>query len=257
MSGANGALGADLYNRQFHTDEKQAIKDLANGDADKEHRLEAAGCALVHCASEYAPGSADYAKFSALEQEGATYTAEQVQLKNYNGALFSAAGYGGMVRQTPGSTLFQYSTDDMQTDQKLSLAAMAAQRPGSIDYVTIQYGAGVGGALTINTHNGNIYYGGSVAASRSAGGAITAGVITDNVGQQVANLGKLTDDFLAGQSIGGNGCAFGVCLGTNHSIGGSTAFEFGLGFGGFTKAPNVDGNAAFGYSGQISNPFKK
>ncbi|SAL04216.1 filamentous hemagglutinin outer membrane protein [Caballeronia ptereochthonis] len=256
-SGAASAYDVDRYNRQLHPDEKQAIKNLANGDADKEHRLEAAGCALVHCAAEYAPGTANYAKYSALEQEGAAFTVEQAQLRNYNGASFSTAGYGGMVRQTPGSSLFQYSTDDTQTDQKSSLAAMAAQRPGSVDYVTIQYGAGVGGGLTINTHNGNLYYGASVAASRSVGGAVTAGVITDNVGQNAPDKGKLTDEFLAGQSVGGSGCAFGACLGTNHSIGGSTAFEFGVGFGGFTKTPNIDGNAAFGYSGQIPNPLKK
>ncbi|WP_025600562.1 hypothetical protein [Burkholderia sp. WSM2230] len=82
------------FNRQLHADEKQVIKNLANGDADKEHRMEAAGCALVHCAAR---------------------------------------------------------------------------------------------------------------------------------------------------------CAFGACLGANHSIGGSTAFEFGVGLGGFTKTPNIDGNAVFGY----------
>ncbi|WP_025600559.1 hypothetical protein [Burkholderia sp. WSM2230] len=238
-------------------DEKQTIKNLANGDADKEHRLEAAGCALVHCAAEFAPGTAEYARYSALEAEGAGYTTERAQLENYNGASYSAAGYGGMVRQTPGSNLFKYSTDDMQADQKSSLAAMAAQRPGSVDYVTIQYGAGVGGGLTINTHNGNLYYGASVAASRSVGGAVTAGVITDNVGQNLPDKGRLTDDFLSGLSVGASGCAFGACLGANHSIGGSTAFEFGVGLDGFTKTPNIDGNAASGYSGHIPNPLKK
>ena len=38
---------------------------------------------------------------------------------------------------------------------------------------------------------------------------------------------------------------------------GSTAFEFGVGFVGFTKAPNLNGNAADGYSSQIPNPFVK
>ncbi|CAH2906509.1 MAG: Putative large exoprotein involved in heme utilization or adhesion of ShlA/HecA/FhaA family [uncultured Paraburkholderia sp.] len=256
-AGAVSGYDVDRYNRQLHPDEKPAIKNLANGDPDKEHRLEAAACALVQCAAEYAPGTADYAKYSALQTEGAAFTSEQAQLKNYNGTYFSTTGYGGMVQQTPGSSMFKYSAGDAQADHKSSLAAMAAQRPGSVDYVTIQYGAGVGGGLTINTHNGNVYYGASIAASRSAGGAITAGVITDNVGQNSLDKGKLTDEFLSGQSAGESGCAFGACLGVNHSMGGSTAFEFGIGFGGFTKAPNVDGNAAFGYSGQISNPLKK
>ncbi|WP_460902163.1 hemagglutinin repeat-containing protein, partial [Paraburkholderia jirisanensis] len=256
-AGSVSGYNVDRFNRQFHPDEKKAIKILANGDADKEHRLEAAGCALVHCAAEYTLGTADYAKYSALETEGRSFTAEQAQLNSYNGTSFTTAGYGGMVRQTAASSLFQYTLDNAQADQKLWAAGMAAQRPGAIDYVTIQYGAGPGGGLTINTHNGNIYYSGTIAASRVAGGVVTAGVITDNVGQNSSDKGKLTDEFLYGKSTGASGCAFGVCLGVNHSIGGSTAFEFGVGFGGLTKAPNVDGNAAFGYSDQIPNPLKK
>jgi filamentous hemagglutinin len=58
-------MGNDRYNRMLHPEEKQGIKNLAKGDADKEHRLEAAGCALVHCAAEYAPGTVDYSFTSA------------------------------------------------------------------------------------------------------------------------------------------------------------------------------------------------
>lgn len=260
VGGGTGALtgaSADRFNRQLHPEEKKVIHDLANGDSNKEHRLEAAGCALVHCAAGYAPGTVDYAKYSALEQEGTSYTVEQAQLKSYNGTYFAAAGYGGMVKQTPGGSLFQYSVTDGQADQKSWASGMAAQRPGNIDYVTIQYSAGIGGGLTINVHNGNVYYGASIAASRSAGGAITAGVIAGNVGQYSVDKGKLADEFLAGQSVGGSGCAFGACVGVNHAVGGSTAFEFGVGFGGFTRAPNFNGNAAGGYSGQIPNPFVK
>ncbi|WP_198364088.1 hemagglutinin repeat-containing protein, partial [Burkholderia ubonensis] len=256
-SGAFSGYNVDRFNRQLHPEEMKVIHDLANGDTDKERRLEAAGCALVHCAAGYAPGTDDYAKYSTLEREGAGYTAEQTQLKNYNGTYFATASYGGMVKQTPGGSLFQYSATDMQADQKSWASGVATQRPGSVDYVSIQYGAGIGGGLTINTHNGNLYYGAFIAASRSAGGAITAGVITDNVGQSSVDKGKLTDAFLSGQSVGGSGCAFGACVGVNHAIGGSTAFEFGVGFGGFSKAPNVSGNAAAGYSGQIPNPFAK
>lgn len=161
------------------------------------------------------------------------------------------------MRRMPSGSLFQYNATDVQADRKSWASEVAAQRPGSVDYVTIQYGAGIGGGLTVNTHNGNLYYGASIAASRSAGGVITAGVITGNVGQYPVDKGKLTDAFLAGQTVGGSGCAFGACVGANHAIGGSTAFEFGVGFGGFTKTPNVGGNAAAGYSGQISNPLGK
>ncbi len=247
-AGAFSSSDVDRYNRQLHPDEKQAIKNLANGDADKEHRLEAAGCALIHCAAEFAPGTADYAKYSALEQEGATYTAEQTQLKNYSGSSFSTAGYGGMVRQTPGSSLFQYSTDNTQTDRKSSLAAMAAQRPGSVDYVTLQAGAGLGGSVTVNLYNGNVYAGGSISASREKGVGIVFGMIPDNVGMSTTNKAEETDKLLVGQSVGGNGCLYGVCGGLNHSVGGRTAVEVGIGIGGVTKQANPSGNGSGGYS---------
>jgi filamentous hemagglutinin len=57
LSGANGALGADLYNRQFHDDEKEAIRKKANNDTAKEKRLTAAACYQVRCWAEYSPNS--------------------------------------------------------------------------------------------------------------------------------------------------------------------------------------------------------
>ena len=141
-----GSGCSDVYNRQLHPDEQKIIHDLAHGDAAEEHRLEAAGCALVHCAAQYAPGTADYAQYSALEQEGVGYTKEQGELQGYVTTSFSAATYGGMARQTTGS-LFQYTQGDSDADQKASRSGMEAQRRGSIDYLTVQGGAGFGGLL--------------------------------------------------------------------------------------------------------------
>ncbi|WP_343655415.1 hemagglutinin repeat-containing protein [Paraburkholderia caribensis] len=129
-AGALSGYDVDRFNRQLHPDETKVIHELANGDADKEHRLEAAGCALVHCAAEYAPGTVDYAKYSALEKEGAGYTAEQAQLKNYNGTLFSTAAADGMVRQTSGSSLFQYTSQDAKADSSAFISNVLATQPG-------------------------------------------------------------------------------------------------------------------------------
>jgi filamentous hemagglutinin len=60
MSGANGALGADLYNRQLHPEEKKAIADKANGDKAEEDRLTKAACYAVQCWAQYPVGSAEY-----------------------------------------------------------------------------------------------------------------------------------------------------------------------------------------------------
>jgi filamentous hemagglutinin len=56
-SGAGGALNADLYNRQLHSDEKAAIREKANGDAAKERRLTAAARYVVRCWAEFSPNS--------------------------------------------------------------------------------------------------------------------------------------------------------------------------------------------------------
>lgn len=247
-AGAVAGYDVDLYNRQLHPDEQKVIHDLANGDADKEHRLEAAGCALVQCAAQYAPGTADYAKYSALQNEGAGYTAEQNQLKNYNGTLFSAGTYGGMVQQTSGSSLFRYSASDAQADMSSMQSAMAVQRPGSIDYLTVQGGGlGVGGAMTINLHNGNVYMSGSGSVPVIPGASIVGGMVTSNPGLPMNQRGANTDGFLVGASAGGGVCAYGICAGVNQAIGGSTAFEVGVGAGGTTKVPNLSGYSGVGY----------
>ncbi|WP_025600556.1 hemagglutinin repeat-containing protein [Burkholderia sp. WSM2230] len=250
-AGAFSGYNVDRFNRMLHPDEKKLIHDLANGDADKEHRLEAAGCALVHCAAEFAPGTAEYARYSALEQEGAGYTPERAQLQNYNGRSVSLAGYGGMVRQSSGG-LFQYPVADSTADNKAMRAAMEAQRPGSVDYLTVEGGGlGVGGALTVNLHNGNVYLSASGSVPVVPSASIVGGMVASNPGLPAGQKGSNTDDFLAGASAGGGACAFGVCGGVNHGIGGDTAFEIGVGAGGITKALNPSAYGGTGYGNRI------
>ncbi|WP_143754600.1 hypothetical protein [Caballeronia concitans] len=221
---------------------------MANGDSDKEHRLEAAGCALVHCAAEYAPGTADYTKYSALEKEGAGYTAEQTQLQNYNGTLFSTAGAGGMVRQTSGGQ-FKYSDADSQADRNAFISNVLAQQPGKLDYVTIG-GAALGGSasVAINLHNGNVYIGGGGAVPVKPGASVTFGVIPSAINQAPTIQADRTDNFLGGGSFGGNACAYGGCIGANHAVGGDTSVEVGVGFGGLTRSANIGVGGSTGFS---------
>ena len=212
-AGAVEGYNVDRFNRQLHPDEKQAIKNLANGDADKEHRLEAAGCALVQCAAEYAPGTADYAKYSALQTEGAGYTAEQAQLQNYNGTSFSTASYGGMVRQTPGNNLFHYSASDAQADQHASQAATAALQPGM---PSVTFTVGIGGTIVVG-------YGGS------AGAGVYA---TPGSGKTPFDAG-----FYA---------TYGTGYGFDPSLGGSIGFNNGNASGLRGVASNVNTAVSFG-----------
>ena len=74
--GALASYNAETYNRQLHQNEKERIKLLANGDEEKERRLEIAACALVHCSAQIPTDDPDYAKSyeqaRALEQLGNT-----------------------------------------------------------------------------------------------------------------------------------------------------------------------------------------
>ena len=54
-----------------------------------------------------------------------------------------------------------------------------------------------------------------------------------------------------GASAGLSACTYGVCLGINHAVGGETANEVGIGFGGISKLPAPSINVNVGGSGPI------
>lgn len=107
---AQMAVRTEQFNRQLHPDEKQRIEELAQGDEEKQKRLEAAACALVHCSAQIPKDAPDYAevyaKAKALEDLGnqAEFASERAllakQLAHYD-PLDSVSGYR---RQ-----LFQYN----------------------------------------------------------------------------------------------------------------------------------------------------
>ncbi|WP_165688443.1 hypothetical protein, partial [Rodentibacter trehalosifermentans] len=88
------------FNRQLHQNEKERIKMLAEGDKEKERRLEIAACALVHCSAQIPSDSPDYAeayeKARALEQLGNTaeYAQERALLKSQTETLSDSWGAG-------------------------------------------------------------------------------------------------------------------------------------------------------------------
>lgn len=251
-SGAFSGYNVDRFNRQLHPEEKQVIKDLANGDPTKQHKLEAAGCALVHCSAEYVTGTPEYKQYAELEQEGRDYVAEQTQLKSYATTFLSAGTYGGMVKPIVSSSLFQYSNQDAQSDFETLRLGLSTRRTGSFDYLSVQGSAlGLGGSFTINLHNGNTYVSVGGAVPVVPGLSIATGMVASNAGLPTSQKGSNTDNFLSGASIAGGGCMFGVCAGVNHAIGGDTAFEIGVGAGGVTKIPGVGGTLGVGYGGQI------
>ena len=111
------------------------------------------------------------------------------------------------------------------------------------DYLAISLGLYfVGINYVINTHNGNAYFGYSLAGSNEMfrpvlGGSILTGTIYSDT--NIVNRGKTTDDFLKGFSASATGCYIG-CVGVNQSfnptnvsnIGNENwAVEYGVGAG--------------------------
>jgi len=98
--GALTSYNAETYNRQLHQNEKERIKLLANGDEEKERRLEIAACALVHCSAQIPTDDPDYAKSyeqaRAVEQLGNTaeYAQERALLKRQTETFSDPFGSG-------------------------------------------------------------------------------------------------------------------------------------------------------------------
>jgi hypothetical protein len=82
---ATAAYQGVTYNRMLHEGEKARIKELADGDRDKEIRLTAAACALTACYAEYPEGSDLYNYYWNLALAGAGFTEEYQLLKAQSG----------------------------------------------------------------------------------------------------------------------------------------------------------------------------
>ncbi len=125
------------------------------------------------------------------------------------------------------------------------------QQPGipAPDYVALNGSAlGLAGSISLNLHNGQIYVGAGGAVPVAPGASITVGWMPSNYGLPNAVQGENTDQFMAGGSYSAAACAYGVCVGGNHAIGGTTAVEVGLGIGAPSKAINLGGSAGTGVS---------
>ncbi|AWI51300.1 hypothetical protein DDU33_07295 [Actinobacillus porcitonsillarum] len=97
---AQMAWRTEKFNRQLHPDEKQRIKDLANGDKEKEARLTAAACALVHCSAQIPSDDPEYAKAKALEDLGnsAEFASERALLSKQFGTIGDDAFAAGTLK---------------------------------------------------------------------------------------------------------------------------------------------------------------
>ncbi|MGW8393129.1 hemagglutinin repeat-containing protein [Pseudoduganella sp. HUAS MS19] len=75
--GGQAAGTVDTYNRQLHLTETVKLAALKKGKtAAEQHKLDAAACALVHCAEGVSPSDARYKQLDDLQKEGLLYKDE-------------------------------------------------------------------------------------------------------------------------------------------------------------------------------------
>jgi filamentous hemagglutinin len=90
-SGANGALSADLYNRQLHSGEAEKLAVLKRGrSTDEQQRLIDATCALTRCAAGVAANDPNWQRLVDSQSRGSRYVAEQDEIR----ATGAFDGYG-------------------------------------------------------------------------------------------------------------------------------------------------------------------
>ncbi|MFW9327845.1 hypothetical protein ACN9OH_03870 [Glaesserella parasuis] len=132
---AQMAWRTEKFNRQLHPDEKQRIKDLANGDKEKEASLTAAACALVHCSAQIPSDDPEYAKAKALEDLGNSteFASERALLSKQVGTIGDDAFAAGTLKP-----MFNYNNvyrakdyDDANL-QVLTRVGGAAQSVGGV-----------------------------------------------------------------------------------------------------------------------------
>ncbi|WP_242560574.1 MULTISPECIES: hypothetical protein [Pandoraea] len=134
--------------------------------------------------------------------------------------------------------------------------SLGLQQPGIKlpDYVSVKIGAfGVEASVGLNLHNGTNFACAGASVPVTPGGGITFGWIPTNYGLSRSEQAQKTDQFLGGGSHSAAVCAWGMCVGGGHAIGGETAIEIGIGAGGPTRKINMGGSAGTGISTPVVN----
>ncbi|EXI62645.1 hypothetical protein AK33_04365 [Mannheimia granulomatis] len=251
---AQMALRTEKLNRQLHPDEKQRIKDLANGDKEKEARLTAAACALVHCSAQIPSDDPEYAEVyaqaKALEDLGnqAEFASERELLSRQLADYDISDGVSGYRKK-----LFQYDKyvnrgiDSLnQTDTKYGVTTRVIGAVQTAGGATIATGSTLGtiGACTGTVGSGCIVavpigaigaaYGSDLAASGIK--AVYTGKYHSPIGSQAfADLTGISQDT-ADLIYGAPSAVFGVKpIATGVAKVGQAAVKEAVEFGNATK----------------------
>jgi filamentous hemagglutinin len=119
----------------------------------------------------------------------------------------------------------------------------AAAVAGAPAYISASgSGMGVEYGVSLNLYNDQIYLGLGKANPISPSGSLVVGYLSPTDDSALS-----TDNFLNGGSVTAGGCYI-FCAGMNHSIGGTTSFEFGIGTPGVTAGVSVSKPVPLGVS---------
>jgi len=260
-TGAGLGLSVDANNRQLHFDEKQRIAIKANGDKKLEGRLTKAACYEVKCWAQFSEGTPLYKQNYVSHAEAASLGQELAWVRDQktNGE-FGYTPFEQFTDKVAAITRFSSFTGKGTINGEFiskpnppfrgkdcATAECAAgiepfRGNNSPDYVAIQGSFYVGsGGFAVNLHDGKIFAQTSVGRtfpgySTQLSGSIMFGNIFGG------GTAESTTEFLKGGSAQGVVTLpvlpfLGIGGGENHSYGGSTSVEYGIGVPGASISP--------------------
>jgi hypothetical protein len=236
-----------MNNRQLHPSEKALLKTKAAEFADKLKKdgysaiTEERALAIL---TEQADNRIDETQAKRLDTTTMD-DALKAQAQKYLNQIGSAGGTyddgrGNQIRYFTNTT----ASGERRIEDYKNPNINAEPHVPAVDYVTVQGGGlGLGGATTVNLHNGEVFVGGSKSnISKGAGGSVTLGRMLDAPPKETER-GDAVSDMLRGASAQTSVCVGGVCAGVNQSIAKPgerpTAVEIGIGTPGISTGIGV------------------
>ncbi len=246
-AGGATAFNADMNNRQLHPSEKALLKTKAAEFADKLKKdgysamTEERALAIL---AEQADNRIDETQAKRLDTTTMD-DALKAQAQKYLNQIGSAGGTyddgrGNQIRYFTNTT----ASGERRIQDYKNPNINAEPHVPAVDYVTVQGGGlGLGGATTVNLHNGEVFVGGSKSnISSGASASVTLGRMLDAPPEFVTR-GAAVSNMLGGASAQTTVCAGGICAAVNQSIGKPgerpTAIEIGFGTPGVSTGVGV------------------
>ncbi|APG31156.1 hemagglutinin repeat-containing protein [Granulibacter bethesdensis] len=203
LSGAGAAMSADEFNKQMHQAQKDRIRELANGDSEKEASLMAAACAMISCYTEYPEGSEDYNYWKqesdkALSDKDFTKTRDFLLTQTEPTLVIMSTGAVVEVN----APLFGYSPEDAVVDALSSARGSGAlQAGGGIAGMVTAGAAAVAAASCTAAAAACIALGlGAALVGTISTDQTAAGITTTATGQQTYSLGAQALSSATGMS---------------------------------------------------------